>query len=69
MRLRGCEECYRDYPISFALVTFKGHPNPLWLPKEVKVTVEWKGRTYRNLHRYSDFRVFKVDAVEKRKPA
>jgi len=55
--------------IDFDEVAFKGLPTPLWLPKEVKVTVEWKGRTFRNLHRYSDFRVFKVDTEEKRKPA
>ena len=55
--------------IEFDEVTFKGLPTPLWLPKEVMVTVEWKGKTFRNLHRYSDFRVFKVDAEEKRKPA
>ena len=55
--------------IDFHEVMFKGLPTPLWLPKEVKVTVEWKGKTFRNLHRYSDFRVFKVDAEEKRKSA
>jgi hypothetical protein len=55
--------------IDFGEVTFKGLPTSLWLPKQVTVTVEWKGKTFRNLHRYSDFRVFKVDTEEKRKPA
>lgn len=53
--------------IDFHEVMFKGLPTPLWLPKEVKVTVEWKGKTFRNVHRYSNFRVFKVDTEEKRK--
>jgi len=55
--------------IAFEEVQFKGLAAPLWLPKDVKVTVEWKGRTFRNWHRYSDFRVFKVDTEEKRKAA
>lgn len=55
--------------IQFGEVSFKEHPAALWLPREVTVTVEWKGRTFRNFHRYSDFRVFKVDTQERRKAA
>jgi hypothetical protein len=55
--------------IQFGEVSFKELPAALWLPREVTVTVEWKGRTFRNFHRYSDFRVFKVDTQERRKAA
>ena len=53
--------------IQFGEVHFKGLPTALWLPREVTVTVEWKGRRFRNFHRYSDFRVFKVETEERRK--
>jgi thiol:disulfide interchange protein len=39
-----------------------------WLPREVKVTIGWKGRTFRNLHRYSNYRLFSVETYEKRSP-
>jgi hypothetical protein len=32
----------------------------LWLPREVIVTTIYNGRTYRNLHRYSDYHLFAV---------
>jgi hypothetical protein len=32
----------------------------LWLPREVIVTTIYGGRTYRNLHRYSDYHLFAV---------
>jgi Flp pilus assembly protein TadD len=53
--------------IDFEQVHFKGSPLAMWLPHEVAVTVEWKGRAFRNMHDYSDFRLFNVDATEKRK--
>lgn len=53
--------------IQFAEVRFKEIPRALWLPREVEVTVQWKGRVFRNLHRYSDFKLFNVEAEEKRK--
>jgi tetratricopeptide (TPR) repeat protein len=55
--------------IQYGEVQFKEVPTPFWLPREVTVTVQWKGRTFRNLHRYSDFRVFKVQTEEKRRAA
>ena len=54
--------------IVFGEVKFDELATSLWLPQEVTVTVEWKGRVFRNNHRYSDFRVFNVDAIEKRVP-
>lgn len=34
----------------------------LWLPHEVLVTTVYGGRTYRNLHRYSDYKFFAVNS-------
>ena len=53
--------------IQYGEVQFKEVSTPLWLPREVTVTVQWKGKTFRNLHRYSDFRVFKVETEERRR--
>jgi hypothetical protein len=36
----------------------------MWLPREVAVTVVLKDRQWHNLHRYSDFKLFRVDATE-----
>ncbi len=55
--------------IRYHQVRFKEAPAALWLPGEVDVTVEWKGKTFRNLHRYSDFKLFNVETEEKRKAA
>ncbi|MBZ5515483.1 MAG: hypothetical protein LAN62_11730, partial [Acidobacteriia bacterium] len=53
--------------IHYQQVPFKGMVAALWLPQEVTVTVDWKGRVYRNWHRYSDFKVFNVETKEQRK--
>jgi len=53
--------------IRYGEVQFRGVGLPLWLPREVTVTVQWKGRTFRNTHRYSDFRLFNVETEERRK--
>jgi len=53
--------------IQYSEVQFKEVPTPFWLPREVTVTVQWKGKTFRNLHRYFDFRVFKVETEERRR--
>jgi hypothetical protein len=36
--------------------------SPLWLPQEVVVTTETKYQLFRNIHRYSGYRVFKVES-------
>ena len=54
--------------VQFGEVRFKERPQPLWLPHEVHVEIEWGRRIYRNFHRYSHFRLFSVEA-EERKPA
>jgi hypothetical protein len=55
--------------IHYGEVHFKQIPLAFWLPREVTVTVQWKGRVFRNSHRYSDFRLFNVETREKRKQA
>jgi hypothetical protein len=55
--------------IDFAEVRFRELPASLWLPREVTVTVEWKGRVFRNFHRYTDFRLFNVETEERRRAA
>jgi len=51
--------------ISYDPVQFKQIASALWLPSEVAVTLQWAGRTYRNTHKYSDFRLFNTDTQEK----
>jgi tetratricopeptide (TPR) repeat protein len=53
--------------IQFQEVPFKGVGKAFWLPQQVSVTVDWKGRIYRNQHRYLDYRLFKVETKEERK--
>jgi hypothetical protein len=50
--------------IRFGPVTFKESNRTLWLPSEVEVDVEYRRQTFRNLHRYSDYRLFNVEADE-----
>ena len=51
--------------IDFSEVHFKSISEAFWLPHEVAVTVDWRGRVLRNDHEYSDFKVFNVDSKEK----
>lgn len=53
--------------IYFSDVQFTKARSKFWVPREVAVTVAWNGRVYRNLHKYSDFQLFKVEAREKQK--
>jgi hypothetical protein len=53
--------------IRFGNAQFKELGTSLWLPQEVAVTIRWKGRIFRNLHRYSDFKLFRVETEEKRR--
>ena len=53
--------------IQYDQVQFKELASAMWLPREVAVTVEWKGRTFHNLHRYSEFKLFHVETREKLK--
>lgn len=49
---------------SFQEVRFENITHPFWLPLQVEVTVQWGGYTYANRHRYSDYKVFSVDAQD-----
>jgi hypothetical protein len=53
--------------IQYVEVHFKDAPSGLWLPQVVTVTVEWKGKTFRNSHTYSNFKRFNVATEEKQK--
>jgi Tfp pilus assembly protein PilF len=53
--------------INYDEIHFKDNPAGLWLPKEVIVTVEFKGHTFRNSHTYTNFKHFNVGTEEKRK--
>jgi hypothetical protein len=50
--------------IRFTEVHFKTLPGAFWLPGEVVVTVRFFGEIYRNTHRYSQFKLFKVETRE-----
>jgi hypothetical protein len=52
--------------ITYQPVQFKELASDLWLPSEVAVTVEWRGRTFRNSHTYSRFKLFNTEVKEKR---
>jgi hypothetical protein len=47
--------------LHFGEIRLSKIPSPLWLPREVVVTTTWNKQTYRNIHRYSDFRLFEVE--------
>jgi len=51
--------------IEFQEVHFKESSQALWLPREVVVSTDWKGCTYLDRHRYSNFKLFTVGTEEK----
>lgn len=51
--------------INFSENHFKSVSGSFWLPREVKVSVDWNGHAMRNLHDYSDFKLFSVGATQK----
>ena len=51
--------------IAFGEVQFKGLGKGFLVPRQVTVTVDWKGKHLRNEHRYSEFKLFHVEATEK----
>ena len=55
--------------IDYGEVHFGAVPVDFWLLRRVVVTIEWKGKSFRNLHQYSDFSLFNVQTDEKRKSA
>lgn len=53
--------------IKFATVRFSGAALRLWLPREVEVETEWCGTFFRNVHSYSDFKLFTVDTRQQKR--
>jgi tetratricopeptide (TPR) repeat protein len=51
--------------IDFGEVHFKGISKGFPVPQQVTVTVDWNGKHFRNEHRYSEFKLFKVETSEK----
>ena len=51
--------------IHFGRVRFKEISAELWLPRAVTVTVQWRGRTLRNTHNYSEFKLFHVQTKQR----
>jgi hypothetical protein len=51
--------------IAFGEVYFKGIGKGFSVPRQVTVTVDWNGKHLRNEHRYSEFKLFRVEATEK----
>jgi hypothetical protein len=51
--------------IAFGEVHFKGIGKGFSVPRQVTVTVDWNGKHLRNQHRYSEFKLFHVEATEK----
>jgi tetratricopeptide (TPR) repeat protein len=50
--------------IDYQDVHFKQLAQGFWLPMDVTVTVRWEGKRLRNVHHYSDFRLFNVEHKE-----
>ncbi len=48
--------------VHFGEVHFEQLSSPLWLPREVILTSDSNGQTFRNHHRYSDFKLFTVES-------
>lgn len=55
--------------IRYSPIQFKELDHALWLPQAAVVTVEWKGKIFRNSHMYSAFKLFRVETEEKRRTA
>ena len=49
--------------IQYSEVRFKEPPLQFWLPREVVVTVNWKGKLLRNRHSYSNFHLFSAQST------
>lgn len=54
--------------ITYDPVEFKQVASAIWLPSEVAVTVQWAGKTYRNMHKYSGFKLFNTGTEERVHP-
>jgi hypothetical protein len=48
--------------LQFGMAPLRQTDSSLWLPKQVVVTAERNNQRFRNFHRYSDYRLFKVES-------
>ncbi len=55
--------------VQFDSVRFKMSPTEVWVPRDVAVTVLWKGKLLRNRHHYSEYRLFDVKTRERGRTA
>ncbi len=53
--------------IELGEVNLEGAHHPLWLPSKVVVTINYQHTTYRNQHRYRDYKLFSVETREGKK--
>ncbi len=51
--------------IDYQLVPFPKHKRELWLPQQVDLYFDFRGRFYHHYHRFTDFRLFAVDVQQK----
>ena len=47
----------------FSEVRLAALATPLWLPREVEVTIVWRGELFHNEHRYTNYRLFRVEST------
>jgi hypothetical protein len=50
--------------LRFGEVQFRQNAKPLWIPREVVVTLDVNGQLFRNTHHYSHYKLFNVKAKE-----
>jgi hypothetical protein len=55
---------FQTTSIRFGEVKFKGIARGFWLPLEVVVATKYQGYFFRNRHRYSQYRLFTVEAQD-----
>jgi len=51
--------------VEYSPVQLAGLENSLWLPREVRVTIFFRGFVFRNTHRYSKIELFRVESTIK----
>ena len=51
--------------VSYAMNQLEGGPPDFWLPKQVEVTVDIGRFVFTNRHKYSDYRLFRVESIIK----
>ncbi len=50
--------------IEFEEIAFPGISRKLWLPREVLITIQFQGYKFRNLHRYTQYKLFSVESKD-----